>query len=331
MKLSTDDYTVAVICALEIELFAVRGMLDVPHDPLNLPGDETLYIYGEINEHNVVVACLPEQTGKGAAAIVATNLSRTFRSIQCRLLVGIGGGVPSLKHGIRLGDVVVSMPEGQHGGVVQYDLGKETKDGFIRKGFLYSPPAFMRNAVITMKSDHRYSTTNGISQHLEAFKLRNSRLNDFERPESTSAHERGLLIHYGLIALGHTVIKTRKGRYELVQSLGDVLCVEMEAAGISTSYVYLVIRGISDLADENKNDDWHGAAALAAAACMKELLGRVPAAQENYVLERGGPDPTSSNQPRSAASTYNSVQHGNGYQQVGSGNVFISGTGNSFR
>jgi len=34
-------------------------------------------------------------------------------------MVGIGGGAPSPRHDILLGDVVVSNPEGNFGGVVQ--------------------------------------------------------------------------------------------------------------------------------------------------------------------------------------------------------------------
>ena len=43
-------------------------------------------------------------------------------------MVGIGGGAPSSLKDVRLGDVVVSQPERTFGGVVQYDLGKTTKD-----------------------------------------------------------------------------------------------------------------------------------------------------------------------------------------------------------
>jgi hypothetical protein len=135
------DYTVAIVCALTIEMIAVRSMFDQEHPRLpRKEGDPNIYYVGRLCGHNVVLAGLPGTQGKGAAAIVATNLNRTFPSIQWRLLVGIGGGVPSVKHDIRLGDVVVSMPEGTHGGVVQYDLGKaqqvSTQDSIIRA---YSP------------------------------------------------------------------------------------------------------------------------------------------------------------------------------------------------
>jgi len=52
-------------------------------------------------------------------------------------MVGIGGGAPSSPKDVRLGDVVVSQPEATFGGVVQFDLGKATKNSkFVRTGTL---------------------------------------------------------------------------------------------------------------------------------------------------------------------------------------------------
>jgi hypothetical protein len=48
----------------------------------------------------------------------------TFHNIRIGLMLGIGGGVPSKSHDIRLDDVVVSAPRGGEGGVFQYDFGK---------------------------------------------------------------------------------------------------------------------------------------------------------------------------------------------------------------
>ena len=47
----------------------------------------------------------------------------------------------------RMGDVVVSKPTDTFGGVVQYDMGKETRNGFERAGTLNKPPAVLRSAV----------------------------------------------------------------------------------------------------------------------------------------------------------------------------------------
>ncbi|KAH3209412.1 hypothetical protein KXV77_007393 [Aspergillus fumigatus] len=105
-----NDYTVGVVCAMGFEMSAVRYMLDDEHPHLpTKQGDSNLYILGELSGHNVVIAWLPGTQGKGAAAIVANNMQRTFASIKWRLLVGIGGGVPSRTHDIRLGDIVERM------------------------------------------------------------------------------------------------------------------------------------------------------------------------------------------------------------------------------
>jgi hypothetical protein len=82
-----------------------------------------MYIPGELNGHNVVLACLSGTQGKGAAAVVATNMARSLPSIQYRFIVGITGGAPCSKLDIRLGDVVTSTPSLSYRGIIQYDRG----------------------------------------------------------------------------------------------------------------------------------------------------------------------------------------------------------------
>jgi len=55
----------------------------------------------------------------------------------------------------------------------------------------------------------------------------------------------------------------------------DVLCFEMEAAGLMNHFPCLVIRGICDYSDSHKNKEWQGYAAMAAAAYAKDLLSRI--------------------------------------------------------
>ncbi len=43
---------------------------------------------------------------------------RSYAFIKLRLMIGIGGGVPTSDFDIRLGDVVISQPQGRLGGVV---------------------------------------------------------------------------------------------------------------------------------------------------------------------------------------------------------------------
>jgi nucleoside phosphorylase len=85
-----------------------------------LQGDENVYTPGRIGQHNIVMACLPAgTTGISPAAKGAADMLRSFPKIRFGLMVGIGGGAPSAnkspEEDIRLGDVVVSVPDGELG------------------------------------------------------------------------------------------------------------------------------------------------------------------------------------------------------------------------
>ncbi|ERF72616.1 hypothetical protein EPUS_05670 [Endocarpon pusillum Z07020] len=153
-----EAYQVGVMCALPKEMTAARAMLDEEHEPLKITDaqDTNSYVLGRVHEHNVVIACLPTGVyGTNAAATVASNMLRTFPEIRFGLMVGIGGGIPNLAKeiDIRLGDVVVSQPDGTYGGVVQYDLGKNLgKEKFERKGSLDKPPTVLLTALASIQS-----------------------------------------------------------------------------------------------------------------------------------------------------------------------------------
>jgi nucleoside phosphorylase len=105
-----DDYTVGLVCALPLELAAATAMLDEIHADLPTPPvDGNIYTLGKIGAHNVVISCCPPGSyGTTSAAIVAVHMISSFQSIRLGLMVGIGGGVPSMQTNIRLGDIVVS-------------------------------------------------------------------------------------------------------------------------------------------------------------------------------------------------------------------------------
>jgi nucleoside phosphorylase len=119
---TNNDYTVGWICALQSELAASQAMLDEEHpDLLQAENDTNTYTLGQIGRHNVVLVCLPSgTTGISAAATTARDLLRSFPKVRFGLMVGVGGGAPSNPsddpgEDIRLGDVVVSNPEGNCG------------------------------------------------------------------------------------------------------------------------------------------------------------------------------------------------------------------------
>lgn len=121
------DYTVGWICALPTEYVAAQAFLDEKHEGPDYvsPNDNNNYTLGKIGRHTIVIAVLPNgEYGLSSAASVARDMLHSFPNIRIGLIVGIGGGAPSLKHDIRLGDVVVGVSNTGKGGVVQYDFGK---------------------------------------------------------------------------------------------------------------------------------------------------------------------------------------------------------------
>jgi hypothetical protein len=155
-----EEYSVGWVCALPKEMAAARAMLDEEYEPFQSDNalDSNSYVLGRVGKHNVVMACLPAGVyGTNTAAMVANNMLRTFMGLRFGLMVGIGGGIPNLEKeaDIRLGDVVVSQPDKIHGGVVQYDLGKNLGEGgFERKGFLRPPPTVLLTALSNLQAKH---------------------------------------------------------------------------------------------------------------------------------------------------------------------------------
>lgn len=304
--LSRDEYTVACICPMGVELAAVEAMLDEIHGSLLSSRDQNTYTLGRMGAHNVVVVVMPE-IGTNMAATVATQLLNDFQSLRFGLLVGIGGGVPGEEGDdeIRLGDVVVSKPTSTFGGVVQFDMGKATLDGsFQRTGSLTKPSAVLSANVQRLQAQAAkmgYQIPRLLSQMQQKYpkmagKYTHQGTENDDLFEATYPHQAGRTckncdpknvvdrisrpdtepqIHYGTIGTSNTVIKDSARRDQLRKDFG-VLCVETEAAGLMDEFPCLVIRGICDYADSHKNDRWQSYAAATAAAYAKELLSIIP-------------------------------------------------------
>ncbi|KAF5017123.1 hypothetical protein F66182_10992, partial [Fusarium sp. NRRL 66182] len=264
-----EDYTVGWICALPVELAASQEMLDEEHGAsITGPHDSNIYTLGRIGEHNIVIACLPDgETGTNSAAVVAAQIQLAFHSIRFGLMVGVGGGVPTTNPDIHLGDVVVSSPEQTHSGVVQYDIGKYTPNGFQRKGSLNAPPKVLRNAISQLKARHMRD-----EERFMEYVAKFDRLPTFTRQYAgpdilfVSDYDHISVVHYGTIASGNQVMRNAAERDRVSAELGGVLCFEMEAAGLMNEFPCLVIRGICDYADSHKNKKWQPYAAGVAAA-----------------------------------------------------------------
>ncbi|RDA85662.1 hypothetical protein CP532_4628 [Ophiocordyceps camponoti-leonardi (nom. inval.)] len=312
---SPDDYSVGWICAITTEYVAAQAMLDEKHPgPSSVAkNDNNDYTLGRIGHHNVVIAVLPDgEYGISSAATVARDLLHSFSSVRVGLMVGIGGGAPSSRRDIRLGDVVVSSSGRGQGGVFQFDFGQAIQECEFREtGFLNQPPQLLRTAVSGLAAQYE-AEGHGLQEVVnQAIEKRPRLRKKYSRPvastdrlyrpevlhplndESTCAtvcgddaskliprHERteeedDPMIHYGLIASSNSLMKDALIRDSLAAKK-DVLCFEMEGAGLMNHYPCLVIRGICDYADTHKNYGWQGYAAMVAAAYARALLYRIP-------------------------------------------------------
>jgi nucleoside phosphorylase len=238
-------------------------------------------------------------------------MKRTFTSVKFALLVGIGGGVPSPANDIRLGDVVVSRPTGTSPGVIQYDMGKAREDGvFTQVGYLQPPPRFIMTALSNLRSDPLLSATplqgplDDIAACRREYRYPGKDLDrlftsDYphdpvlytcnscdmrclqpraNRPDTKNKNHHPR-IHYGTIASGNRVVRDAKFRDHWSKQ-SNILCFEMEAAGIMNTVPCLVIRGICDYSDSHKNKVFQHYAAAAAASYAKLLLSYVKSARD---------------------------------------------------
>lgn len=307
------NYNVGWICPTVAGYVAAQGFLDEVHlGPEYLaPNNKCDYVLGRIGEHNVVIANFPlGEYGMCPAAIVAVDMTHSFPNVRIGLLVGIGGGVPSPNHDIRLGDVVVSTPVDGHGGVLQYDIGKSMQSQSLQTtGFLDQPPYVLRAAVSGLLAKYELDG-NQLAEMVTGVLEKRPRLQKkYKRPDPktdrlywshiihcpdpdigsdcaqvcgddesclVSRHPRTAddditVVHYGLVASANTLMEDASIRDVLAEKK-NVLCFEAEAAGLMNHFPCLVIRGVCNYADSHKSKHWEGYAAMVAAAYARDLL-----------------------------------------------------------
>ncbi|KAJ4864350.1 ankyrin repeats (3 copies) domain-containing protein [Trichoderma breve] len=246
-----NDYTVGWICAITTEYVAAQSFLDENHQgPEKVSAnDNNDYTLGKIGKHNVVIAVLPDgEYGISSAASVARDMLHSFPNIRIGLMVGIGGGAPSKKHDIRLGDIVppVVLRTAVSGLRSHYELNGHQLDLNISKilekwkrlkrKYSRPPPSadFLYRTDIIHPLGDETGCTVLCGDCPSKLILRPERTEDDDIPS----------IHYGLIASANQLMKDA--------SIRDTLAAEKD------------------------NKAWQGYAAMAAAAYAKDLLHRIP-------------------------------------------------------
>jgi nucleoside phosphorylase len=304
MELDPNLYTVAWIAPLEIEARAALYMLDNRHQGQFRwsHGYNYLFHAGDINGHNVIIATLPsgEVYGTSSAAALASQIKILFPNIRFGLLVGVAAGLPNLSRtpprDIRLGDVLVGLPEGESAGLFAYDLGKVTKDGFqpLHYGHvLTTTEMIVRAAIGNIKIESPNDTAIFLpfyenikdKEHANGTFLDPGQDQDnlYEANQGGIKHlvkreqrldSKRVRVWYGPIGSGEKLMKNAEKRNELRDKY-NVIGLEMEAAGTMNQIPVGVIRGVCDYGDEYKNKEWQPYAAAMAAAYAKAVLYQI--------------------------------------------------------
>ncbi|MEO3858346.1 5'-methylthioadenosine/S-adenosylhomocysteine nucleosidase [Acrocarpospora sp. B8E8] len=244
---------IGVITILPVEMGAVRDVLD-----LNLAmNGGTPFYEGTVHVRGTstrVAALRAHSQGQRSAVMAFTRLTQHYAP-EIVVISGIAGGV---NPHIAIGDVAVSTE------VVYYDLRKETAFETRRRTSEQSSPATITHAVNCFFTDY------GDPAHFQTADARGV--------------SRGHRVLHGPIGSGEAVIADADS--EIVHHLravnDKILAVDMEAGGLAQAFHereqsspvrgWAVVRGISDNADQRKNDGQQATAAWHAAVVLRSLI-----------------------------------------------------------
>jgi nucleoside phosphorylase len=250
----------AIITALRVERDAVRQRFDTCEVVLE-DFEPLVYYGGHVNipstdECYTVVLVELLNMGNDEAAVATTKLLQRWQPKNL-IMVGIAGGV---REKVDLGDVVVSKF------CYYYEMAKLTDEGNQQR-----PEQFPCDRLLYSRA-YAYEASEWKGQI------------GIVRPGTVVKLENLLpYVHFGPIGSGEKIIADTKTLPLLLRDCPKLLAVAMEGAGVARSAIshanpprFLEIRGISDFADADKNDNWHVYAANAAAAFTIGLLHSRP-------------------------------------------------------
>ncbi|WP_182423901.1 hypothetical protein [Bacteroides fragilis] len=275
--------TLGLITALSKEQAAISRFIE-QKETIQIDNDPTIYtkgfIQGERGRHCVVLACLTKYANNNAS-ITTTNMVRSFPTIKDVIMLGIAAGVPRVDKKdlhVRLGDIVVSSGKG----VMQFDLGTYKNGKYEIRDTSPSPSAMLLQSVNYLESEMILDKFNWEKYLLNT--LNNNKINiPKKEPKKNFTHPHGSKknnIHRGKIGASNSLLKDSAKRDEIARENG-IIAFEMEGSGVAEAtwnagIGYLLVRGICDYADENKEDSWQEYAANVAAIYCTALLKMIP-------------------------------------------------------
>jgi adenosylhomocysteine nucleosidase len=247
---------VGIITVLSEEASAVRDVLQLHRvSRQGLPFMEgSLDAWGR----RIDIAAIRTLSMGPRSTVVAFDHLRRHYAPSVIALTGIGGGIHP---DAAIGDVVVTTR------VIYYDQRRETPTGPRHRGEAPEAPAVIGHAL-------------------------NAYFTDYGEPAVFDDEGVPYRVHTGPIGSGDAVIADSDSH--IIRYLADfnehTLAVDMEAGGLSQAFHeqagqaavrgWVIVRGISDDASENKNHDHHRLAARRAALVLRTLLPYLPVDQE---------------------------------------------------
>ncbi len=220
--------------------------------------DPSNFVYrGEVptsGEPLSVVAATVGRSGMVPASILATKVLSAYRP---RFLI-MGGICAGVRGKVQLGDVIVASIawDWQYGKLIT----KEGRTEFLIEPVQFNVPSYVIAQFSQFKADQRILSSIGAKWTKE-------------KPNEPA-------LHVGPIASGAAVVADEKVLGNVREQQRALLGIDMEAFGVYAAGHYgpyphpttFCIKGVSDYADEKKNDRWHAYAAFTSASVLAHFV-----------------------------------------------------------
>ena len=293
-----DNVTIGILTALTDEGAAMVKLIDDVRAG-QFDNDPQTYEIGTIpsrkehQPHHVAMVLLADD-GTRQAAVACVDMLRTFPGMHTVIVVGIAGGIPRTlepERHVRLGDVVVASH-----GIVDYGHYRQVNgERQIRRQGDGMISAVLRRTARRLAMAEKASqqrpwerwldphSTPAAGQHPRPPASTDrlfSRGLEVVRPDlDSSGHRPGVpKVHQGAVGSADILMRDEDARDQLAREFRDLVAVEMEGSGITTSTAehgatWFMVRGIADYCETTgKNNIWHSYASYAAAAYVRSLL-----------------------------------------------------------
>lgn len=241
MKNSQNNLTVGIIGAMDCEIEKLKSKLK--NIQINKAGEITIYT-GEIAGLNIIL--LKSGVGKVNSAVCTQFIADKY-SPDCIINTGIAGGIGQ---GLSVGDIVIGEK------LVQYD-------------FDVSAIGYARGYMCTGKDKDKPTLYYSDKKLIQSF----------EQAVEAAAPE--LKVHKGTIATGDTFVSDIEKKIDIRDTF-NAIAVEMEGCAIAQAATlnkipFIIIRALSDLADEN---------AAEGHAFVEEEMAELSSKTIQYLLEQ---------------------------------------------